>query len=153
MEQKTLSLPWCWWREFNQRTDSLVSFFYSGNLGASSPSQTHFGLFLPCTVKPPSFSGGYCYPFYGYILGQKKMLSSQFCYLRRLVFDQSSKVHPVSESRGSPERDIHSRSSSSSRTVLPCAKQIHPIQRFKTNAILFKLKYKMRKDKYHSVQL
>jgi hypothetical protein len=23
-----------------------------------------------------------------------------FCHLRRLVFDQSSKIHPVSESRG-----------------------------------------------------
>ena len=36
---------------------------------------------------------------------EKKMLSSYFCHLRRLVFDQSSPVHPVSESRGgSPER-------------------------------------------------
>ena len=34
------------------------------------------------------------------ILG-KKMLFSKFCQLRRLiVFDQSSPVHPVSESRG-----------------------------------------------------
>ena len=32
--------------------------------------------------------------------------------MRRLVFDQSSQAHPVSESRwGSPERDIHRRSS------------------------------------------
>ena len=30
----------------------------------------------------------------------KKMLFCQFCQLRRLVFDQSSTVHPVSESRG-----------------------------------------------------
>ena len=28
-----------------------------------------------------------------------------FCHSRRLVFDQSSPVHPVSESRGVPERD------------------------------------------------
>ena len=28
------------------------------------------------------------------------MLFSYFCHLRRLVFDQSSQVHPVSESRG-----------------------------------------------------
>ena len=33
------------------------------------------------------------------------MLLSYFCNLRRLVFDQSSPVNPVSESRGrSPER-------------------------------------------------
>ena len=31
---------------------------------------------------------------------EKKMLLSQFCHLRRLVFNQSSPVHPVSESRG-----------------------------------------------------
>ena len=28
------------------------------------------------------------------------MLSSKFCHLRRLVFDQSFLVHPVSESMG-----------------------------------------------------
>ena len=34
-------------------------------------------------------------------LGKKnQMLFSQFCHLRRLVFDQSSPVPPVSESRG-----------------------------------------------------
>ena len=30
------------------------------------------------------------------------MLFSEFCQLRRLVFDQSSPVQPVSESRGGP---------------------------------------------------
>ena len=39
----------------------------------------------------------------------KKMLSSYFSYLRRLVFDQQSPVNRVSKSKrgGSPERDIH----------------------------------------------
>ena len=38
---------------------------------------------------------------------KKKMLSSQFSNIRRTRFDQSSPVHPVSESRGGyPERDI-----------------------------------------------
>ena len=31
----------------------------------------------------------------------KKMLFSKFCQFRRLFLDQSSPVHPVSESRGS----------------------------------------------------
>ena len=30
----------------------------------------------------------------------KKVLSNYFCQLRRLVFNHSSPVHPVSESRG-----------------------------------------------------
>ena len=35
----------------------------------------------------------------------EKIQSSKFCQLRKLVFDQSSPVHPVSESRrGSTER-------------------------------------------------
>ena len=38
---------------------------------------------------------------------EKKTLFSYFCHLRRLVFDQSSPVHPVSELRGGgyPERN------------------------------------------------
>ena len=38
---------------------------------------------------------------------EEKMLYSCFCYLRRLVFNQSSPVHSVSESRGGTARVTH----------------------------------------------
>ena len=35
-----------------------------------------------------------------FFLAKKKLCFPKFCQLRRLVFDQSSPVHPVSELRG-----------------------------------------------------
>ena len=35
------------------------------------------------------------------------MISSKFCYLGTLVFDQKSPVHPVSEQRGGTVRGRH----------------------------------------------
>ena len=43
-----------------------------------------------------------CKTFFVVVTIKKKMLSSQFCHLRRLVVDKSSPVHPVSDSRGDP---------------------------------------------------
>ena len=62
------------------------------------------------------------------------MLFSQFYQWRRLVFDQSSPVHPVSESRGGqPERDIHR--SSSRRVLLLSNIGWHNILRFQSSKV------------------
>ena len=42
----------------------------------------------------------YIFIFFSRRKKKKKMLFPYFCQLRRLVFDQSSPLHPVSESRG-----------------------------------------------------
>ena len=57
-----------------------------------------------------------------YFFALKKWLSSQFYYLRRLVFDRSFPVHPVSESRGgSPEHQGDSYSNKILIQPLKCA--------------------------------
>ena len=62
----------------------------------NSPVQSNTEHF--CFIK---FSKNHCSPKY---LKKKKISEKlqflMFCQLRRLVFDQSSPVHPVSESRG-----------------------------------------------------
>ena len=40
---------------------------------------------------------------------KQQMLSSKFCHLRRLVFDQSPPVHPVSGSKGETLSVTHER--------------------------------------------
>ena len=46
------------------------------------------------------------------VCGKKERKKSQLCHLRRLFFDQSSPVHPVSESRGGSLSVTHGRKSS-----------------------------------------
>ena len=91
---------------------------YAGQLLAPAES---FGLrprlFLPFRHKKGTFI--LFWPLFGHCLCQEatikksdffcqkkgkenqlKQLSSQFCHLRRLFFDQSCQVHPISEFRG-----------------------------------------------------
>ena len=59
----------------------------------------------------------------------KTKLSYQFCFLRRLVFSQSTPLHPVSESKGgsTSTRDRRTKDSNS------C---VHYLNKYKSNKIL-----------------